>query len=537
MAPPPETSGEPPETMNQRAAGRRAPRRPTAQSRRGGSSLGRAILIPVVLVILIVAAAAAAVTIPALRDHVPAQLLARADAILPIGPTGTGSPGHTVSPGQAPTPESDPLAGTETAPDTMDEPSGFAIGVQPATPPQTAEPSPDPGTEIVAADPPEAPREEAVEDSTDTAEAEVAAQTSVPADPPTDETESSTVVAPLPPRDTPAEATDAPPAAPEAKPGDAVLPAETGDGKPTGGSSQAGAATDVPGDGLPGGPPATTAPPADLPPTDPVSGDPQPPAPESQSQQALVQPQPSPEVDTQPSPQAGPEAEIDTLLRTVPCGRVAGRFEAAGGHVILSGHVPSEVARSALMAALAFVPEVDSVDDRDLVVLPPPLCTVVEQLVDAGYAPAGGDRLPYGLPGQSAVRRFAAGEHLRLDLTTDAGPAPAYPIHVTIDYFQTDGNVVHLLPSPRDPDNVFSSPTVLPLGTDELVGPIEVVPPFGTDLLVQTLSTVARDQAIRPQFEPANDYLADIAAGTQSAAAGDQPPIRSLSYTVIVTHP
>jgi serine/threonine-protein kinase len=94
---------------------------------------------------------------------------------------------------------------------------------------------------------------------------------------------------------------------------------------------------------------------------------------------------------------------------------------------------------------------------------------------------------------------------------------PEFPAYLVVDYFSNDGSVAHLYPIRHAPNPPFSASATVRLGTSGK-DRIEVGPPFGTDVIVATASSV-------PLFPPgtvrddetAQTYLPALKAAIEAA--------------------
>ena len=95
-----------------------------------------------------------------------------------------------------------------------------------------------------------------------------------------------------------------------------------------------------------------------------------------------------------------------------------------------------------------------------------------------------------------------AGDNIVLDMIT-----PGFPAYAYIDYFQLDGNVVHLLPGAGANARMLAanSAKVVPEPYQPLR--LEVRSPFGEEMLVMIASRQPLSALVRPEFEPAREYL------------------------------
>jgi hypothetical protein len=91
------------------------------------------------------------------------------------------------------------------------------------------------------------------------------------------------------------------------------------------------------------------------------------------------------------------------------------------------------------------------------------------------------------------------GSSLVVDVTT-----PAYDSYVHVDYFSFEGNVVHMVPSPRARANRAPPSYAATIGG---LGNWIVSKPFGTDLIVLLVTPVPLYEGLRPEGEATPDYL------------------------------
>jgi hypothetical protein len=100
---------------------------------------------------------------------------------------------------------------------------------------------------------------------------------------------------------------------------------------------------------------------------------------------------------------------------------------------------------------------------------------------------------------------FVAGERLVLDIGT-----PTYHSSLYVDYFDHEGNVVHMMPSPGEEYNQGDPRESIQLGEAGDIGLWEVAPPFGTDMVVLLATSVPLFEGARGQFEDADSYRAAV---------------------------
>lgn len=122
----------------------------------------------------------------------------------------------------------------------------------------------------------------------------------------------------------------------------------------------------------------------------------------------------------------------------------------------------------------------------------------------------------------SFVRRtFPNGGDFRLNVWTEKGGSAVYSagerliVHVVaestaylqVDYYQADGEVVHLLPNPLDTNRVVAGHT-FSLGQPESSFQFSISPPFGAEMLVVIASQRPfTPERGAPNVEPADEYM------------------------------
>jgi len=98
--------------------------------------------------------------------------------------------------------------------------------------------------------------------------------------------------------------------------------------------------------------------------------------------------------------------------------------------------------------------------------------------------------------------KFSAGEYLVLDIKS-----PFYKAYITIDYYSLDGGVVHMLPSPRSPNNLAPARYSATLGD---LGEWRVAEPFGAEMIVLLATSEPLFDRPRKEFETQAEYLPEF---------------------------
>ncbi len=196
------------------------------------------------------------------------------------------------------------------------------------------------------------------------------------------------------------------------------------------------------------------------------------------------------------------DKQIDQALRDVQCGFVNARYAELGGPVVLKGHLPDATEKRILTATLSELPGVTSIDAKALQTLGSPRCGLIEML-DASTLSRSAEQkaqpIAMGRHAQVGQLSFRGGDRLRLDLT-----APPFAAHYYVDFYDSDGNVIHLLPSPVAPNNQLRpNESVVIGGTDRYT----ISPPYGVDLVVAIGASTPLFTEQRPELENAAQYL------------------------------
>src|SRR5690606_3948660 len=203
-------------------------------------------------------------------------------------------------------------------------------------------------------------------------------------------------------------------------------------------------------------------------------------------------------VATPPAPEPEPDPEViraavEDALRPFACADLSA-VPLPGGRVRVAGHLASEADRLRVDVALSAVPGgpervIDAVAVRAW-----PACLEAVSLLQA-YT--GGN-----LDGPSAPRirpdradgLYREGDRLIIEV---AG-SPVFNQYLYVDYIDSEGEGVHLFPSPKRPDNRVEAGGQVILGAAEEV--YRVGPPFGPSLIFAIASP-------RPLFEAPRDQV------------------------------
>jgi hypothetical protein len=207
-------------------------------------------------------------------------------------------------------------------------------------------------------------------------------------------------------------------------------------------------------------------------------------------------------------------ADMDDIKRTISAYSCASLDASVDGNrVRVSGFVASESDAASLQTRLSQVRGVKQVVAQ-LQVRGRPYCELLEMLgpyTKSQVAQAGGMRLRI----QNYAGRLTEGDAIVFDMAS-----PGFPAYLYVDYFQLDGNVVHLYPPQNGQQRALpaNSIRVLPDPHDPLQ--LEVRSPFGEEMVVMIASRELLPIMSDSQFQPAREYLPVLSQALKTRAKG-----------------
>ncbi len=259
--------------------------------------------------------------------------------------------------------------------------------------------------------------------------------------------------------------------------------------------------------------PPTPPSPTPAPPPPPVAAPPSPPP------QAAAPPIPPPPID-----RGQLRSDLAQLFRGFVCADLSAEL-ADDGAVTLVGTVARGDELPRLHREVSALPQVSRVDSR-ATVEPWPFCEVAKLL---RTQTAGGPSAPTLEPSHPD-RIYHEGEALIVSATVNA-KAESY---LYVDYFDTDGRVVHMLPTALRPNNRMAGTARVALGTEpDKAGHNERVyiisPPFGTGMVIALSSLRPLFTEPRAEQEDARSYLAALAGALVRDPVGAGSAARIMS--------
>lgn len=252
---------------------------------------------------------------------------------------------------------------------------------------------------------------------------------------------------------------------------------------------------------------------------------------------AADDPAPGLSIHVGPAPSAEPDAGIKTgaggslgsvgrieaAIADLDCSRLQLAPLARAGDFELRGHVPNAELASDLVAASQRLAGDGIRVTGNLVVLPPPICGVLETVEAMGLPQSNDQRndpLATGRQAWAEMPRAISGEAAHFKFQ-----APAYDAYLYIDYFDSDGVVMHLTPSQFQRQFRFSAQAALEIGAAGSAPLIVFAPPLGLDIAVVIATTEPLYSGIRPDTEDGRSYLAWL-QGRVQALRQENPDVR-----------
>jgi hypothetical protein len=142
------------------------------------------------------------------------------------------------------------------------------------------------------------------------------------------------------------------------------------------------------------------------------------------------------------------------------------------------------------------------------------------------FFPDGGDFQLYVRPDKGKDAVYVEGEKLAVHVSAETNA------YLQVDYYQSDGKVVHLLPNPVD-NNFVQGGKTLVLGNSQGGYQFIVSPPFGEELLTVIASQEPlQDEPKRPDSEHAAEYIEHLLNGLTAQKAKGQV---AGAYVLILT--
>ena len=231
----------------------------------------------------------------------------------------------------------------------------------------------------------------------------------------------------------------------------------------------------------------------------------------------------------EPGDLSGAAAEIRDgikgALSAIPCSRLQVQFVPDENSLLVSGHVPDPDLRDTVVSAMQAQMGRDIPVRSDLLILPSPQCAALSGIANVGL-PQSTDQITnpllVGEDTHAREFRYTAGKPLVMTLQ-----GADYDAYVYVDYFDADGNVLHLAPNEYTPLERTEAKSELQIGSDHVLDAgepglyIEIGPPFGQEIAVAFAASRPLYDGVRPLVEPAEPYLDWLRDRVAEARAAD----------------
>lgn len=229
---------------------------------------------------------------------------------------------------------------------------------------------------------------------------------------------------------------------------------------------------------------------------------------------------------------------IAAVLAQVPCSRLQVSFQPDTATLEVKGHIPEDGLRGPVLNALRAQIGGDIGVSDNIRILGRPQCSALAGIADAGL-PQSTDQdtnpLLIGENTHASELSFKGGDLLTFDLES-----PDYDAYFYVDYFDADGNVLHLAP------NEIVTTRLVPAQSNLRIGELEddaatstlgaaaeadmvqfgglkiyIGPPYGQEITVAFAASRPLYDGLRPIQEPALPYLNWLKAQIARARADD----------------
>ncbi len=236
---------------------------------------------------------------------------------------------------------------------------------------------------------------------------------------------------------------------------------------------------------------------------------------------------PAPAAGQEPS--VAPESDlkrISTILNGFGCASLSMTLSRKG-EIRVSGHVSNPEDLGLLRSSLSDFQQLGGVTE-DVLVYGWPSCKILEILASSTVMSAGTQSAPVVRPfNHGSV--YVGGE----SLIVEAQGTGLYDAYLYIDFVQNDGNVLHMLPFDRRPDNKVGPGERILLGADDVQ--YALAAPYGTEMLMIIASPVPLFEVLRAEVEPAQSYFKDLGRALERLTAEGHGSKILSAYHILTT--
>ena len=159
---------------------------------------------------------------------------------------------------------------------------------------------------------------------------------------------------------------------------------------------------------------------------------------------------------------------IGDALSRFPCSRLQAAYQPETGGLEVRGHVPDTALRTDVVAMLERSVGGSIPIGGSLLVLPQPQCDVLNAVEELGFPQSvdqANDPLVVGEQAQAEILEFEDGRSVDFGMQ-----APEFDADIYVDYYDGDGNVLHLLPNEYTQDNRLPANSHFTIGDRETSG-------------------------------------------------------------------
>lgn len=191
-------------------------------------------------------------------------------------------------------------------------------------------------------------------------------------------------------------------------------------------------------------------------------------------------------------------AAVRALLDPIPCSAIAGAI--ADGNITLQGYVSKAFDSQALRRDLLALQGAQGVTEK-LIKVDADKCAALDLYAPYWVANRAAEQ-PASIQMRNGVTEIQEGEPLVVNIST-----PPYESYVSVDYYALDGNVVHMVPSPRISNHQAPAKYQATLGD---LGEWTIAEPFGNEMVVLMVAPRPLFDTQRGEAESSADYLAAL---------------------------
>ncbi len=227
--------------------------------------------------------------------------------------------------------------------------------------------------------------------------------------------------------------------------------------------------------------------------------------------------------------------QLEAAIGGLDCSRLRLVDATRTGDIELRGHVPSAEIIPDLVASAQRLLGDDTRIVGNVIVLPAPHCTVLERAEALGLAQSPeqtNDPLAVGTQTWSDMPRAAHGDRAAFSLQ-----APSYDAHIYVDYFDSAGTVVHLMPSDFQAENRYWADATITIGGPESDTRLFYDSPLGLDIVLVVATSEPLYGGIRPLVEDGAGYLSWLGGRVRDQREAHADFHGEWAFMLILTEP